>query len=988
MKASRLHVLPTSGRHTVFTVGLLLVWAAFLAAGCSRGFYRRQADTDAYSLVQQAAHDTRWSMQDYSIDVDPRSRMFDPFCPDHEPMPPDDPRSHRLMQCVDCKHGFPYWHEDGETAATQNPSWRTFLPLDENGQLVLGADDAMRMALLQSRAYQRELENLYLSALDVSFERFRFDAQFFGGYEAQYTADGRARSSPGGSSSSLFGIGLFPATRGIRLEKMYANGGELVVGLANSLLWQFAGPDDHSATTLLDFALVQPLLRGASRARVLERLTISERALLANVRQMERFRRGFYLEIVTGRDAGPGPSRRGGIFGGSGLEGFSGVGGGGFGRLGGGGGGGRGGTGAAQAGGYLGLLQEQQNIRNQEANVAALRSSLAQLDAFFEAGRIDFFQVELARQALFNAQSRLLSSRAAYQNTLDRYKMTLGLPPQLNLRIEDPMLDDFRLIDSEIVPIQNRLTDAQSDVGRIIIEMLPDEPEAPRAAAGPDDPPGDELEADDSGQLALRLSKLKQAVARIEALRQHVLDVNVPRAHDDIQRLRDSLGQRVAELKGLKERLLGEEEDTPARAGAAGRRLAEEIDPQVIDTTRVLQMPGKLDESLASFVGRFQKHQAALSQFQDELDRAVKTLQQGGRLSQEELTGLLVPIPNQLSEISADVLELTLVQARARTESVVLPPIELGADDALEIARHHRRDWMNARASLVDSWRLIEFNADDLESSLDVIFAGDISNTGDNPIRLSDTTGRLRVGLQFDAPLTRLSERNTYRQALIEYQQARRSYYALEDAIAQGLRDTLRTIELNQLNFELRRAAIHVAVGQVELARLRLQEPPKPNEDKMFGATTARDLVTALSELLSVQNDFLSVWVNYEVLRRGLDMDLGTMRIDAEGIWVDPGPIDEGFLQAVSEPCRGCEPDRLPPSAALSVELLPPERVSPAAGKTTEKRAKRPSKRDDALTKLGKLIQTGVADSVPDKATPVRLPAAERRGEVARRLRR
>ena len=91
-------------------------------------------------------------------------------------------------------------------------------------------------------------------------------------------------------------------------------------------------------SSLLDFAFVQPLLRPGGRARVLERLTISERSLLANVRQMERYRRAFYVEIITGRDAGSGSTRRGGVFGATGLSGFSGVGGGGFGSLGGSGG--------------------------------------------------------------------------------------------------------------------------------------------------------------------------------------------------------------------------------------------------------------------------------------------------------------------------------------------------------------------------------------------------------------------------------------------------------------------------------------------------------------------------------------------------------------------------------------------------------------------------------------------------------------------------
>jgi hypothetical protein len=162
---------------------------------------------------------------------------------------------------------------------------------------------------------------------------------------------------------------------------------------------------------------------------------------------------------------------------------------------------------------------------------------------------------------------------------------------------------------------------------------------------------------------------------------------------------------------------------------------------------------------------------------------------------------------------------------------------------------------------------------------------------GDNPLDLRRSTGRLRVGLEFDAPLTRLSERNRYRQALIEYQQSRRTYYQLVDRIARGLRSSIRTIELNQLNFELRRAAVQVAIAQVELARLRLQEPPKPEQEAVFGPTTARDLVQALSELLTAQNDFLSVFISYEVLRRTLDFDLGTMQLDDQGVWIDPGPV-------------------------------------------------------------------------------------------------
>jgi hypothetical protein len=214
---------------------------------------------------------------------------------------------------------------------------------------------------------------------------------------------------------------------------------------------------------------------------------------------------------------------------------------------------------------------------------------------------------------------------------------------------------------------------------------------------------------------------------------------------------------------------------------------------------------------------------------------------------------------------------------------------------------------MNARAALVDSWRLIYFNADNLESDLDIVFSGDMGTVGRNPVKFDAATGRLRAGIQFDAPLTRLAERNNYRQSLIEYDQARRSYYTFVDRVNQSLRGTLRTIDLNQVNFELRRSAVHTALTQVDLARKQLLAPIRPNVEGPIGTPSAasagsqsgdlgRDLVTALADLTQVQNDFLSVWLNYRVLRMGLDLDLGVMQVDHNGMWIEPEEYDLASL--------------------------------------------------------------------------------------------
>jgi hypothetical protein len=153
-------------------------------------------------------------------------------------------------------------------------------------------------------------------------------------------------------------------------------------------------------------------------------------------------------------------------------------------------------------------------------------------------------------------------------------------------------------------------------------------------------------------------------------------------------------------------------------------------------------------------------------------------------------------LTSALTLMSGELLELSLLQARARLDAITFDPVELTAEEGYCIASRYRRDWMNARAALVDSWRLIHFNANDLESDLDLIFSGDIANQNDNPFSLSGQDARLSVGLQFDAPLTRLGERNVYRQSLIEFQQARRQYYQFRDRIQRNVRATLRQLQL------------------------------------------------------------------------------------------------------------------------------------------------------------------------------------------------
>ncbi len=778
--------------------------------GCARSYYRKSADREAQRLIKEKAADPRWAVRDTAIHPGVESRMFDPNDLDLPPMPPDDPASHQLMERVDGKRGAAQWRQPGDPGALGTDKWLDYLPRDGEGQVVLNLRNVVRVGLRNSRDFQGEREELYLTALDVSYERFRFDAQFALNTGPAYVANGSLRTN---NSTPDGRLGVI--TDG-SVRMLAATGGQLIADFANTLVWEFNGDTVHTANSLLNFGILQPLLRQGGRLWVLEQLTASERRLLANVRQMEQFQHGFYIRVTSGRNAGEGPSR-GGSVGGNGLGLLAGS--------------PSGRVGAPRADGLMGLLEEQQRIRNLEANIARLRESLDQLEAAFDAGRISSrLQVDQARQALYSAQSSLLATRAAYATRLDSYKIELGLPPSLPLAVRDPLLDRLALSDPAATALSRELSGLLATIRDRDAIKTPEDVSRPLA----------------------EVLKLEGAFRR-----------QFEKVSADLLSARRNLPNRQTQLRALGER---------PELGSLSIESAR-LDPAELAKKLVL-----LEDRQPAMVQDIGNAFAAL--------RTFETLMAG-----MELEPARARLSELASSLSGLLLALSLDQTAARLETLSLPPISIAVDQAIAIARDNRLDWMNARARLVDGWRQIDRNANRLLPGLNLIANGEMGTTQNKYGRFDARNGNLRFGLRFDSPLSNLVERNDYAESIIGYQRARRNYMEFEDRVSQSLRNTMRIVELSQLNFELRRAAVQIAISQVDLTRLRLDEPPRPGVQAQFGATTARDVVSALGDLLDAQNDLLGLWVGYDILRMLLDFEMGTMRLSSDGLWIDPGPL-------------------------------------------------------------------------------------------------
>jgi hypothetical protein len=797
----------------MWVILVLLASLAIVSSGCSRRKYRLQADREAYDAIAERNHDPRWCASNFSIELDPRSRYFDPYNPDRPPLPHDDPASHQYMHHVAGRKGWKHWHANGARIELENDGWYEALPgyveFSEAGEVKLDVDSAVRLAYVHSPFHQRQLETLYLSSLDVTAERFRLDTQFFGGYDARYSHNGSLIPAGLGYSTLLNRFVITPAIDGpgvennrltagrpfagdpaLQARRRFATAGELLVGFANSFVFEFTGGDANLAASLANFSLIQPLLRGAGKDVALEDLTFDERKLLANLRAYAQFRQGFYTQIAVG-ELGVTTPQRGGF--GTTLLSFSGGG---------------------SVGGYLGLLRQSQLIRNSRDNLNLQRRTRDRLEALLENDLIDLVQVDQSRQDVQSAEANLLRLENAYALLLDRFKTnTLGLPPDLPVELDETLIQQFQLVPREATEIQDSVIDLQRRVGQ-----WPDATEV-EVIGGALDEAADFIEPvrrllDFGSQDLARMDEVLPA--RLEAM-----DVEDQRR---LQRDREQLGKRLADLE-------------------------QEL---VVATTELARLEAGLSEQTRAETAR--------------------------RLTSWVATFL------RLAERSV------LVPARARLESVTVESFELEPQEALQIALANRLDFMNGRAALVDRWRLIQVNADALHSILNVTTSGDIRTARNNPVSFRAPTGSLRAGLEFDAPFTRLLERNVYRESLIEYQQSRREFIQSRDALHLGLRALLRDIKLLRQDLEIQRRAVAIAIRRVDQTQLLLNPPrpaPAPGTRPPINPTTAINLQGAQSSLLTSQNAFLNAWLNYYAARLRLYRELGIMVLDPEGLWVE-----------------------------------------------------------------------------------------------------
>jgi outer membrane protein TolC len=366
-----------------------------LLAGCSAEWFRQSADNQVLPMVRDrerktTGYEAQVQVNPMTAPAVPQSAYAKiPQTPIAPPMPSPLEIPQTVLPFVELGPPFP------------TVGWQTSEQIDRElgvGGPIVGADenyygppvpqslrrmfalfDALAYGTQHSRPYQNAMEDLYLSALDVTLQRHLFEPQPFGNAGLQFT---------GGQADAKYQSAL-NATSALGVKQNLPYGGQVtakaLVGFVDALNSTTEGGE--SAQVALTGSI--PLLRGAGMVN-LEPLIQSERTLIYQVRTFEQFRRQFAVDVARQ---------------------------------------------------YFNLLVLQQRVFNRRLNVSNLTALVERTQALFGAGRINFLEVQRSQQALLDGEDSLSTSLISYDNAIDNFKVILGMPIDEDLDVRPVELD-------------------------------------------------------------------------------------------------------------------------------------------------------------------------------------------------------------------------------------------------------------------------------------------------------------------------------------------------------------------------------------------------------------------------------------------------------------------------------------------------------------------------------------------------------------------
>jgi hypothetical protein len=745
---------------------------------------------------------------------------------------------------------------------------RSAIDITDRPTFLLTLDQAAELAMFNSREYQDQRENLYLSALPVSFNRFSFMAQFFAGQEAVRAYTGR--DTPEGRTSN------WSLNNGSGFSKILPTGALLLLNFSNQTVFNFLNPKDTTSVTNLNFNAIQPLLRGGGEAVALEDLTQAERTLLYAIRAYARFRKELYVEIASQN----GGSISGSQFQPTGVLSNRGSGGGGL-------------TGTALTpgifippttfinnalyppstpgtislqsaitpppSGYLNTMLQKIQVYIDQENIDTLSGILMRYRGLLDGDVVGPLQVQSVEQQLITGRTTLLTDQQQYLQALDTFKLEVGIPMQLSIQLDDsvlqPLIKQFKRSRDIIEHEQLAVADATK-------LMAPERTPQIRTEL---------MRLFEQSRLSKGTpfaSKIRVRWNEWDKLSPQELKTRLESVRQELNQLLDKQADLHRESKPL----------TPEDL-ARLKRLYQQSDLGNFENALRTYESGYLEGGRPKMPTTPAGQRRRLTDFQNVIYTWQKVLVEA-RDDQWDVVRATWPELPRCCVDGVDLIGVSLDRAQAA---------------AAQHALLNRLDLMNVRGQTVDAWRQLAIFANALLGTFTVQYqlnANSPLHTA-QPTNIGGSGNAHQLVLNTELPITRLQQRNNYRGALIAYQRQRRTLQEAEDLTVQTVNSELYLLRGFAEAYRLQQRQLELAYLTIDSSLESLQAPVAPavagqTRGAQDGpAALTSQLLTAQRSLPTAQNGLLTVWINYLDARLQLYRDLELMPLDARGVWID-----------------------------------------------------------------------------------------------------
>ena len=230
--------------------------------------------------------------------------------------------------------------------------------------------------------------------------------------------------------------------------------------------------------------------------------------------------------------------------------------------------------------------------------------------------------------------------------------------------------------------------------------------------------------------------------------------------------------------------------------------------------------------------------------------------------------------------------------------------ISLDLDRAVDLALAQRLDFLTSLDQLEDTLRRELLAEDATRAGLDVQASLLAPSATDQALKYDWRTTGWSLGFSFDMPWDRLPERNALRSAQISVDARRRAVEAEADGIVVAVRNAVRQTRNAYQTWNLQAGAVGLAERRVESSDLNLEN----------GKASTRDVLDAEEDLRQALNSRSAALVDYSLSRLELYLDVEALRVDEDGIGLDPeslaklGAGQEAEVEVVEQPEGGSEP--------------------------------------------------------------------------------